>query len=230
MVKGRILANKLSGARKASAAKASPVRKEKGRRERRAEQTRVKLFRCALRLIAKRGMINVTVEEITEAADVGKGTFFNYFQSKEHVLGVMAEIQLGKVREAAEKGGQGKRPIQAVLHRMMLRLAEEPGRNPRMARAFISSFHASRDVRTLVLGHMKIGRKAIAGLVAIGQQRGEIDRKLNKDLVAIHLFQVFMGTVLLWSIEEKPALRTLVMRSFDQFWRSVAATGKGKKR
>ena len=71
-----------------------------GRRERRAAETRVKLFRRALQLFAKRGFSNVTVEDITDAADVGKGTFFNYFETKDHVLGVMAEIQLGKVREA----------------------------------------------------------------------------------------------------------------------------------
>jgi len=61
---------------------------------------RAPVVRCALQLFAERGFANVTVEEITEAADVGKGTFFNYFESKDHVLGVMAEIQLGKVREA----------------------------------------------------------------------------------------------------------------------------------
>ena len=77
--------------------------REMGRRERRAAATRLRLFRCALRLFAKRGFQNVTVEDITEAADVGKGTFFNYFESKDHVLGVMAEIQLGKVREAASR-------------------------------------------------------------------------------------------------------------------------------
>jgi AcrR family transcriptional regulator len=51
---------------------------------------------------------NVTVEDITEAADVGKGTFFNYFESKDHVLGVMAEIQLGKVAEALALAADGK--------------------------------------------------------------------------------------------------------------------------
>src|ERR1039457_5580663 len=69
-----------------------------GRRQRRAAETRLRLFRCALQLIAERGFPNVTVEDITEAADVGKGTFFNYFESKDHVLSVMAEVQLGKVR------------------------------------------------------------------------------------------------------------------------------------
>ena len=201
-----------------------------GRRERRALQTRVKLFRSALRLITRRGVNNVTVEDITEAADVGKGTFFNYFESKEHVLGVMAEIQHNKVLEAAAQAEKGDRAIRSVLQGMIRRLAEEPGRNPRMARAFLSSFNANRDVRSMIVGHMKDGRKSIAGLVAKGQKCGEIDRKLKKEQVATQLLQMFLGTVLLWSIEERPALRTAAARAFEQFWRSIAASGKGKKR
>ncbi len=85
-----------------------PHLKGMGRRQRRAAETRVRLFRCALQLFAERGFPNVTVEDITEAADVGKGTFFNYFESKDHVLGVMAEIQLGKVREAAALAESGQ--------------------------------------------------------------------------------------------------------------------------
>src|ERR1035441_7154742 len=100
-----------------------------GRRERRAAETRLRLFRCALQLIAERGFPNVTVEDITEAADVGKGTFFNYFATKDHVLGVMPEIQLGKVREAASLASQGKQTIHTVVHRLMLRAAPHLGRN-----------------------------------------------------------------------------------------------------
>ena len=120
-----------------------------GRRQRRAAETRVRLFRCALQLFAERGFPDVTVEDITEAADVGKGTFFNYFESKDHVLGVMAEIQLGKVRESLTLAESGKRGLQSVLHRLFLRVAEEPGRSPDLARALISSFLASEGVRRL---------------------------------------------------------------------------------
>src|SRR5690349_31363 len=120
-----------------------PHLKGMGRRERKAAQTRLKLFRCALQLFGERGFQNVTVEDITEAADVGKGTFFNYFESKDQVLGVMAEIQLGKVRSAMEEAEAGKRSIQSVLQRLFARVSEEPGRSPELARTVISSFLAS---------------------------------------------------------------------------------------
>jgi AcrR family transcriptional regulator len=196
-----------------------------GRRQRRAAETRVRLFRCALQLFAERGFPNVTVEDITEAADVGKGTFFNYFASKDHVLGVMAEIQLGKVREAATLAKSGRQTIYSVLHRLFLRIAEEPGRSPDLARALISSFLASADVRRLIDRNMREGRKMVAQVVATGQKRREIDSRLKKEKVALQLQQAFMGTLLLWSLQGQPALATWVEESFQHFWRAIAVSG-----
>jgi len=201
-----------------------------GRRQRRAAETRVRLFRCALQLFAERGFPNVTVEDITEAADVGKGTFFNYFESKDHVLGVMAEIQLGKVREAVTLAESGKQTIQSVLHRLFLRVAEEPGRSPDLARALISSFLASKAVRGLIDRNFSEGRKMIARVVAAGQKRGEIDPRLKKKKVALQLQQAFMGTLLLWSLQGRPALEAWVEESFQHFWRAIAISSHEQKR
>ncbi len=202
-----------------------PHLKGMGRRQRRAAETRVRLFRCALKLFAERGFPNVTVEDITEAADVGKGTFFNYFESKDHVLGVMAEIQLGKVREAAALAESGQQTIYSVLHRLFLRVAEEPGRSPDLARALISSFLASESVRSLIDLNMSEGRRMVAQVVAAGQKRREIDPRLKKEKVAIQLQQAFMGTLLLWSLHGEPALETWIEESFQHFWRAIAISG-----
>jgi AcrR family transcriptional regulator len=196
-----------------------------GRRERRAAETRVRLFRCALQLFAERGFSGVTVEEITEAADVGKGTFFNYFESKDHVLGVMAEIQLGKVREAVTMAESGKQSIHSVLRRLFLRVGEEPGRSPDLARTLISSFLASVAVRKLIDRNMSEGRKMAAQVVSVGQERGEIDPRLKKEKVALQLQQAFMGTLLLWSLHGEPALETRLEESFQHFWRAIAISG-----
>jgi AcrR family transcriptional regulator len=200
-----------------------------GRRERRAAETRLRLFRCALQLFAERGFPNVTVEDITEAADVGKGTFFNYFESKDHVLGVMAEIQIGKVKEALALAEDGKQTIHSVLHRLFLRAAEEPGRSPDLARALISSFLASEGVRTVIERNMQEGRRIIAEIVAAGQKREEIDPQLKKEKVAIQVLQAFMGTVLFWSLHEEPALEVWIEDSFQHFWRAIATTGREQK-
>ena len=55
------------------------------RLQRRKLRTRAALVKAAQRLIAQ-GRVNVPVLEITQAADVGMGSFYNHFDSKEQLF------------------------------------------------------------------------------------------------------------------------------------------------
>lgn len=198
------------------------------RRQRRARETRLRLFRSALQLFADRGFSNVTVEDITGAADVGKGTFFNYFESKEHVLGVMTELQLAHVTEAVQ-ALQSRQSIQSILHRLFIQLAEEPGRSPHLARTVVASFLASDVVRGIVQARMAEGRGLIDRILAEGQRRGEIDPQLNSAEMAMQMQHAVLGTVLVWSLQGEPELRTCMESSFRLFWRALAATRREQK-
>lgn len=55
------------------------------RLERRKQRTRAALVKAAQTLIAE-GRLNVPVLEITQAADVGMGSFYNHFDSKEQLF------------------------------------------------------------------------------------------------------------------------------------------------
>jgi AcrR family transcriptional regulator len=57
-----------------------------GRRDRKKQATRQALRNAALQLVAEQGFANVTIEDITEVADVAPRTFFNYFPSKESAV------------------------------------------------------------------------------------------------------------------------------------------------
>src|SRR5712692_8702350 len=89
-----------------------------GRRARRHAATRERIFRAALKLFAERGFFETTVEDITEAADVGKGTFFNYFPSKEHLLDAFGEIQRGKIEAALLGARAGGTPFRILFERL----------------------------------------------------------------------------------------------------------------
>src|SRR5262249_29752669 len=57
----------------------------KNRVERRKQRTRGALIKAAQAFIAA-GNFNVPVQDITQAADVGIGSFYNYFDSKEQLF------------------------------------------------------------------------------------------------------------------------------------------------
>src|SRR5690242_19660146 len=96
-----------------------------GRRERRRQETHTRIFDSAMRLFAERGFANTPVEDITKAADVAKGTFFNYFPTKEAIREALAERQLGVVR-AAEELAHTAASIRPVLLEMLHGLADRP--------------------------------------------------------------------------------------------------------
>lgn len=52
---------------------------------RRKREKRQNLMKAAFELMSERRKEDVTIQQITEAADVGFGTFYNYFESKEAI-------------------------------------------------------------------------------------------------------------------------------------------------
>ncbi|GAC1646434.1 MAG: TetR family transcriptional regulator [Candidatus Dormibacteraceae bacterium] len=58
----------------------------RGLRERKKQKTREAIQREAMRLIAKQGYDQTTIEQIAAAVEISPSTFFNYFPSKEDVV------------------------------------------------------------------------------------------------------------------------------------------------
>lgn len=64
---------------------------------RRKQRTRNALMKAGFELFAARGMDAVAINEITEAADVGFGSFYNHFESKQALLDALAAQALTRI-------------------------------------------------------------------------------------------------------------------------------------
>ena len=90
-----------------------------GRRERKKLATRQSLHRAATELVEERGLANVTVEAITERADVAVRTFFNYFPSKEEAVLEREPDRTKRLCQAIADRPAGEDPL-TVLRRVVL--------------------------------------------------------------------------------------------------------------
>jgi AcrR family transcriptional regulator len=59
---------------------------KKSRSQKRAKRTRKKLKQAALDVFSEKSIDATTVEDITEKADVGKGTLYQHFEDKEEIV------------------------------------------------------------------------------------------------------------------------------------------------
>lgn len=79
------------------------------RRERKKAEARSSIISAAIRILSERSIDEVTVDEIASAADVGKGTIYNHFQSKEEIVvaflvGIEQQVQNRVKRYASAHG------------------------------------------------------------------------------------------------------------------------------
>jgi len=93
------------------------------RRERKKQETKANILRAARHLFEEKGFDDTSIEEITERADVAKGTFFNYFSSKESLMTGISEEEVEDILFYAEEELEGiespVKRIRLVLDRLL---------------------------------------------------------------------------------------------------------------
>ena len=192
------------------------------RRTRRSAELRERIFRSALDLFAQKGFSETTVEDITNAADVGKGTFFNYFPSKDHILLAFGEMQLARLRQAVEEARQTNEPLPKFLRSLTTRMTEEPARNPDLIRVLLLAFLSNPEVRQAMLDLQTRVLALHSEMIQLGQERGEI----RKDLAPIEIAQVFrqviFGTLLIWSLYGDASLQSRMDSAFEIVWTGLS--------
>jgi len=171
------------------------------RRERRKAETYERLMRSALRLFAEQGLAGTTIEQITEAADVGKGTFFNYFPTKEHVLLAFGDTRIKKISAALEEAREGSLLLWPVLRRLARTLAEEASHTPGLLRSILVAPLSRESVREFMVGKLREGRAALEQVFQIGQERGEMRSDLTPGYMARGFQQSVFGALVLWSLD-----------------------------
>ncbi len=161
------------------------------RRERKKMETRQALIEAAADLFHEKGYEATTVEEITERADVAKGTFFNYFPSKEALLSELAVWEAEQLRAALDvERGAPASPVARL--KLLLRLMyEHAARNLELSRrAFAArlcqpSPPPSPQARRQFLS---LFSDLVNEAKACGEIRTDVDTGLVSDLLPLFFF------------------------------------------
>ena len=174
---------------------------ELSRRERKKEETRERIFKAAVKLFKHKGFEETTIDEITEKADVAKGTFFNYFAKKEAILGYLWQTRFEAVEENAETLVTSKRSAREKLIALYLELAA--GYVPdRELSLFVLQESVKRAFRTDEDQKLRL-HALVHRILHLGVEQGEFVRTVDAERVAGVLGSVYMGTLFMWLCAER---------------------------
>ncbi len=178
---------------------------------RRRARTRERIFTEAMRLFAERGFDAVTVADITEAADIGKGTFFTHFPSKRDVFRYLGE-QVVRVVLGADVGDG---TAEERLRRMLDAAAEWLEAHPEPARQMVRarSFNLSLDLGS---ENQKRFNAAVADILAAGRSSGELRDDVPLEAAALAVQCGYYACVMTWATHpDGESLRDRLATSLD---------------
>ncbi|MCU7826751.1 TetR/AcrR family transcriptional regulator [Kitasatospora sp. DSM 101779] len=183
------------------------------RLDRRKALTRAALIAAAQGFLAEQGRTDVSIQEITEAADVGFGSFYNHFTSKDELfdaavaltleqhgellesvagdLGDPAEIFAASVRLTGRLQRTHPQIARILVHTGMPYLTSDRGLAPRAMRDLRAAADNGRldidDPRTSVA---MVGG-ALLGVLHLLETRPDLDAEHVSDQLAFRLLRMF---------------------------------------
>jgi AcrR family transcriptional regulator len=182
------------------------------RLDRRKARTRAALIRAAQTLIAQ-GRMNVPILEITQAADVGMGSFYNHFETKEQLFEAAVDVVMdgyGQLLDVLTAGIEDPAEVFACSFRLTGRLNR---REPELSRVLLNNVlqllsadtglapRARRDIAAAVdAGRFNVADLDVAvtmtagALLALGQllnDQPERDVEATTDRVTEDLLRMF---------------------------------------
>lgn len=140
-----------------------------GRRDRRRLETRARLLRAARSVMARVGYERSSIAAIAEEADLGFGTFYSHFESKQAIFHALVELAVERRNElvseaTARSTDSGERVAIALAV-----LVELAAREPELTRFLLDARRSEDDPGAEpLLAHL---RELVAGGCAAGRLR-----------------------------------------------------------
>jgi AcrR family transcriptional regulator len=166
------------------------------RRDRKRERTRGEIYTAAMNLFLRRGFDAVTIEEICDAADVARATFFLHFPTKEALLteyGFRANLALAELIRGSHT--TATTTLKAALKMLADRAMQHPDVVRLHVRELLSRppmfLESHQERETLV--------SLLASVISRGQAGGEFRRKIEPALAAVALCATYFALIFEWA-------------------------------
>lgn len=168
-------------------------------RQEQKEYTKRALLDSALSLFQDNGYTQTTVQQITDRAGVAKGTFFNYFSSKEEILHTIGEYQMEIIEKHYDNVMSHNESIASAIEQLFNELAA--GNEQFGHRLILSTFHITTLQDTAYekeKSQIQLFHDVMEKLLIEGEKRKEFSLTLSAKEYSIIFINGFFGTLLYW--------------------------------
>jgi len=187
-----------------------------GRAERNKRDKRARLIAAARELFRIKGFEQTTTSEIAERADVGKGTLFFHARSKDELLVMVFQEDMGRTINRAF-ATVPKAPLLDQAMHVFEAMLRQDRRELELARIFVKELAFVKGDHHGIDGVTEKFFSRMSVLIERAQHRGEIKASVDPWMLAYNLFAlhfsflvVWLGTGLRTPDPSKPSMRQML--------------------
>ena len=173
-----------------------------GKREQGKFERRERLYEAVLALFRTQGYEATTVDQITKQAGLAKGTFFNYFPTKDVVLRYLGAREVGRLGAATLANGAGLTSV-GKLKRLLAALAASLERDRELVCLIFRKGISVGDLLAGDAGGFSIQPTASL-LLRQAQRAGEVNPELDPDMLAAALDALYLQQLVRWCETDTP--------------------------
>ncbi|MGC4192079.1 MAG: TetR/AcrR family transcriptional regulator [Thermomicrobiales bacterium] len=192
------------------------------RRARNKQRTHARILDAAIALFVKQGYDSTTIDQIVVAADVARGTFFNYFPAKSDLLLAWGETHRREIEERLT--GLASGAVLGRLQEAFAHAAESYDADAAMNRAMVRSWLGAGGP---LLPGAGATLAVLIPIVEAGQRDGEIRADIPPDIAAQCILDCYLGQVYRWA-QGDASLGDLLPASLDVVLAGLAADRPGQ--
>lgn len=167
-----------------------------GRRERKKLQSKQTILAAAVKKFMAKGVKETSIADIMSEAELGIGTFYNYFESKEALLLCLLDQIVEETRRLADRLMAEKIPATEVLEEIVMLTAEKLDANRFVLPLFLSAADRAampRPKLDLVPKLAPAFRSVFADIVKYGQARKDFRADVPVEIVTELFHSIFQA-------------------------------------
>ena len=167
---------------------------------------RERILIAAERIFAKHGFFAARVTEIAKEAGVADGTIYLYFKSKDDLLISLFESRMKQVNDelrAVVAREQPTRQLHAFIRTYLRLVHDEPAAAEVLTIELRQSSKFMKEYENPAFADFL---RMLGGIIAAGQERGEIDASIPSHVAARMIFGILDELALAWVLARQPTI------------------------
>jgi AcrR family transcriptional regulator len=200
------------------------------------EKKRAEIAQKAVALFARKGFQATTIQDIADAAQLGKGTIYHYFRTKEEILLVISNEILHEMERslgaALLRLDEPEDKLAALIQESLKITEELENLYIIYTELWLTSLRSNRysDIVKLIKDLNDDLRKMVSRMIEDGKSKGIFVRDIDSDALAVYLVTSFDGVVFHYLLDKKSFDIKHVTKEFIRFLLRHASTAPDPER